>query len=275
MKEPFELEWFGGPAEHFYRRARPDVKDVPWGTLDAKKYPPGLVEQARGSWTEVAINEYRAVAAFSEVVRCLVDALAPLDMIGMASDFLADEVLHVELASRIAMELGGAAPRAIDTNRFAIRSDLRRTAFERANEVVVRTCCVAEAFAGGIGAANMKVCSHPLTRAVYEIIMADEARHKRFGTLYLEWAAEKMTDEERARLAECAASSIRGLEGFWKRDVARADEGKTPQGWRLEDLHELGWLEAARAVPLARDVVLEDVIPPLASFGIVVPTDGI
>ena len=33
------------------------------------KYAPAAVDKARASWTEVAINEYRAVASFSEVLR--------------------------------------------------------------------------------------------------------------------------------------------------------------------------------------------------------------
>src|SRR5580658_4894193 len=121
MKQPFELEWMGGVAEHHFRHARPGADDLPWGTLDPSKYAPEAVDFARGSWTEVAINEYRAVASFSEVLRAMVDVKAPLDLLGMTSDFLADECSHVELASRMAMELGGAAPRTVDLDRFAMR----------------------------------------------------------------------------------------------------------------------------------------------------------
>jgi hypothetical protein len=63
------------------RRARPGVCDLPWGTIDLSKYSPAAIERARGSWTEVAINEYGAVASFSRVLRALVDAKAPLDLL--------------------------------------------------------------------------------------------------------------------------------------------------------------------------------------------------
>ncbi len=112
MKVPFELEWMGGVAEHHFRKVRPATDELPWGTLIASEHPPAAVEYARGAWTEVAINEYRAVASFCEVLRALVDVKAPLDLLGMTSDFLTDECSHVELASRMAMELGGAAPRS-------------------------------------------------------------------------------------------------------------------------------------------------------------------
>src|SRR5580700_5638257 len=121
VKVPFELEWMGGAPEHHFRAARPGTDDLPWGTLDPTRYSPKAVEYARGAWTEVAINEYRAVASFTEVLRALVDVKAPLDLLGMTSDFLADECSHVELASRMAMELGGGAPRAIDLDNFAVR----------------------------------------------------------------------------------------------------------------------------------------------------------
>src|SRR5271167_1452395 len=142
MKVPFELEWMGGAAERHFRKARPAAVELPWGTLDLAKYAPAAVERARTSWTEVAINEYRAVASFSEVLRALVDVKAPLDLLGMTSDFLADEVSHVELASRMAMELGGAAPRMVDLDRFAMRPR-GLTAFQRANELILRVGCVA------------------------------------------------------------------------------------------------------------------------------------
>jgi hypothetical protein len=43
----------------------------------------------------------------------------------------------------------------------------------------------------------------------------------------------------------------------------------TSEGFRVEHLHELGWLESARAVPLAHAVVDEDILAPMAKLGIV------
>ncbi len=256
----FELEWLGGATEHFFRRARPDAEKVPWGTLDTSRYAPDLLAAVRRSWTEVSMNEYRAVASFAEVIRALADAMAPLDMIGMASDFLADEVLHTELAARVAMELGGAAPIEVDMDRFAVRSNLRMTARQRANEIILRVCCVGESFALGIGTPALSLGSHPMIHAVNQIIMADEARHKRLGALYFEWASEDMDDEERSRLSRVLEDTMKGLRAFWSGDV-------TTRGFRADHLHELGWLEAARAIPNARQVAL-DLLTPLERHGI-------
>lgn len=264
----FQLEWMGGVAEHHFRRARPGIDDLPWGTLDASKYPPSLLEAARGSWTEVAINEYRAVASFSEVVRALVEVQAPLDLIGMTADFLADEARHVELASRVTMELGGAAARTFDPNAFGLRMDRRLTPLQRANDLALRVGCVAEAFAGGTGAGNLRAAAHPLTRAVLETILADEARHRRFGGLYFEWVGDRLGDAERTRLAGVLLDALRNHQRFWKRKAEPIVSGRTVTGYSVTDLHELGWMESERAVPLARKVVEEDILAPMAALGI-------
>jgi hypothetical protein len=260
MSTLFELEWLGGTTEHFFRRARPDVEKVPWGTIDTSRYEAKLLAAVRASWTELSMNEYRAVASFAEVIRALADAMAPLDMIGMASDFLADEVLHTEIAARVAMELGGAAPMEVDMDRFAFRSNLRLTPRQRANEIILRVCAVGEAFALGLGTPALSLESHPMIHAVNQIIMADEARHKRLGALYFDWACEDMPDEERTRLSGVLEDAMTSLRTFWSGDAAS-------RGFRADHLHELGFLEAARAIPNARKVA-EDLLVPLERHGI-------
>jgi hypothetical protein len=267
MSTLFELEWLGGTTEHFFRRARPDADRVPWGTLDPSRYDPQLLAAVRGAWTEVALNEYRAVASFAEVVRALADAMAPLDMIGMASDFLADEVLHTELAARVAMELGGAAPMQVDMDRFALRADPRMPAEQRANDVMLRVCCVGEAFALGIGAPALKLPTHPLIRAVNEIIIADESRHARLGELWLEWASPNWDEAERARLSRVLEKTLPSFRSFWADTPGAVKDGLTPRGFRVEHLHELGWLESARATPVARETA-EALLVPLAKHGV-------
>ncbi|MGO9837380.1 MAG: hypothetical protein ACLP1X_24580 [Polyangiaceae bacterium] len=267
MKIPFELEWMGGAAAHHFRKARPTTEELPWGTLVVSKYAPAAVERARGSWTEVAINEYRAVASFCEVLRALVDVKAPLDLLGMTSDFLADEVSHVELASRMAMDLGGAAPRTVDLDHFAPRPR-GLTAFQRANELVLRVSCVAEAFAGGTASVSLAATTHALPRAVYETILRDEAHHRRLGGLYFEWALARIDEDELRRLGRVLLSSLQGLSPFWKSRASR-----TPSEVPDDDLHALGWLQPEQFAPVAREVVVRDILDPLATIGIAISAE--
>jgi hypothetical protein len=266
VKVAFELEWMGGAAEHHFRKARPGVDLLPWGSVDRSGYAPAAVDQARTSWTEVAINEYRAVASFSEVLRALVDVRAPLDLLGMTSDFLADECSHVELASRMAMELGGAAPREVDFDRFTARPR-GLTPMQRANELVLRVGCIAEAFSGGTATVSYASTTHPLPRAVYETILRDEAHHRRLGGLYFEWALSRIDDDELHRLGRVLLGGLRGLAPFWKSQVARA---KAPGPWPEDDLKALGWLGPSKFAPVAKEVVVRDILDPLATIGIAI-----
>lgn len=263
MKAPFELEWMGGPAEHHFRKARPGVDELPWGTLALGDFAPAAVERARSSWTEVAINEYRAVASFTEVLRALVDVKAPLDLLGMTSDFLADECSHVELASRMAMELGGGAERLVDMDQLTARPR-GLTHLQRANELVLRVSCIAEAFSGGTASVSRDHTSHPLPHAIYDRILREESRHRRLGGLYFEWALERSDDAELHRLGHVLHAGLKGVVPFWK---PRKPFAATP-AYPAEHLEALGWLGPARFAPVAREVVLRDIVEPLRAIGI-------
>jgi hypothetical protein len=270
VKELFELEWTGGPAEHHFRRARPGIDDLPWGSIDVSDFSPAVLDAARASWTRSCLTEYRAIAAFSEVLRTLCEVKAPLDIVGMASSFVADEVVHVELASRMVMELGGAAPLEVDLDRLFPRADARLTALQRANEMVLRVSCVAEAFSGKMAVHSLHDDCHPLTRAVLKRIVADESLHYRLGGLYFDWASERMDDTERARLAAIALSD---LAPYATRRAPGALQDPTADGRRqatLAQIRMVGWVEARSFANDVRDAVTKGIVEPLATYGIVV-----
>lgn len=286
MRESFELEWLGGPAEHHFRRARPGIEDLPWGTLDTATYPPEVIVAARATWTEAAYTEYRAVAAFSEVLRALCEAKAPLDVIGMASSFVADEVVHVELCSRLAEELGGGVAMPVDYETLTIRADARRTPFERANEMVLRISCIAEAFSGKFAASALHSTTHPLTHAVLKRIVADESLHYRLGGVYFSWASERMDDRERLRLATIAEQALRPYASMWQApDGAAPGHGAPLDSFvamksgrhraTREQIQEIGWIESRLYKEQARAALSDAVLAPLASYGIEIPQERV
>lgn len=270
MKEPFELEWMGGPAEHYFHKVRTGVDELPWGTFDTKDHSPSILDAARGLWTDLSISEYRAVASFTEVVRALVEAKAPLDLIGMAGNFVADEVLHVELASRMAMELGGGVLREIDLTRFAMRRDTRLTPFQQANELVLKVCCVSEAYANGTVQGTYKACAHPLVKSVYARIMRDEVHHHRLGALYFQWAEERLDAAERARLSTVLGQALESLSVVWRRRPSKVTDGVTEEGWKVAQIRQLGWLESETMIPLAKEVVAREILAPMAELGVTI-----
>jgi hypothetical protein len=67
-----------------------------------------------------------------------------------------------------------------------------------------------------------------------------------------------------------AVRALEGLAPFWRRPPSPVKDGVTREGWRVEDIHALGWLESERFVTLAREVVEKEILGPLAALGIVV-----
>jgi hypothetical protein len=256
----------GGAAEHRFRKVRPGADDLPWGTVPLGDYSPAALEFVRAAWTDVALNEYRAIASFSEVLRALVDVKAPLDLLGMTSDFLADECSHVELASRMAMDLGGAAARVMDRDQFAARRDMSLSPLQRANELVLCMSSIAEAFAGGTASVTLQTTTHPLARAIYERVLRDEAHHRRLGGLYFEWAYARLDEGELQRLGRVMLSALKGYAPFW---TSRAAKAETPAPLEAE-IRSLGWPGPESFGPLAREVVVRDILDPLSEIGIVI-----
>jgi hypothetical protein len=267
VREPFELDWLGGPVERLFHRRR-QVEELPWGTLDLGDYPPELLERARVSWTQGAYNEYVSAAAFAELLAAMLAAGAPVDLVGMAGDFVADEMLHVELNARMAMELGGAAPFDVDLDDLGLRPSSDLSAFQRATELIIRVCCVGEAFSVPILTGSLGVASHPLTRAVLARIVKDEGPHAALGWFYLEWAQPRFDDAERARLGKVARAAIADYVPLWRDLTSQVRDGVTSEGYLLNHIYDLGWMDSERYAETATRALAESVVAPLARHGV-------
>ena len=274
MMRAFERDWQGGTAERLFRRRHGNAIDaLPWGSLRPEDYPAVLVDRARASWTEGAHQEYCTAAAFAELLRALLAVGAPIDLIGMAGGFIADEMLHVELNARMAMELGGAAPYLVDFDRLTPATTPGASPFERANELIVRICCVGEGMSVPLLGGTARAATHALTRGVLERIVRDEAPHARLGWLYLDWAAPRLCASERQRLASVAMAALQDYAPYWQDLTSHAENGVTREGFLLEHVHALGWMESRAYAQLATEAVVSNIAQPLRRHGIELPTD--
>lgn len=255
MNEPFELELLGGGWERCYRRQRPELDALPWGTLRARSYSAEVLRVAREHWTIAAFQEHVTAAACGELLRLLVACRAPLDLIAYATRFPLDELVHVELCARICDELGGAAHAPHDPRAVAPPADATTPALLAAAELAIRFA-VGEAYSVPILVATMRATIHPLVRGVLEIIARDEGPHGSFGWVFLDWAAPRLDPAWRPRLVATAATAIGELETII---APLADAPETGAG------AELGWLEPARYVELARRAIDHQVRAPLAA----------
>lgn len=253
----FELEWLGGPAGARLRRRRPGIDRLPWGTFDPTSLAEDALLEARRVWTNGAFTEYASAAGFTALATALLEAGAPIDLIAAAADCAVDEMVHAELAARLTMELGGAAPFVADLDRVAPITSERR-ALVRAAELAVKISCVGESLSVPALTTSLAGASQPLVQAVLRRLLRDEGPHARIGDWFFSWARERLDDEERAHLAEVAAAAI----AVYLPPEAPDCACRPPA--------ELGGV-----LPLARRALLEEavrtrVLPGLARHGIVV-----
>jgi hypothetical protein len=256
--ELFELEMLGGPTEGRYRRLRPEVEALPWGSIDPTRHDPVDVEDARAHWTLAAFQEQRTAAACAETLRALLACRAPVDLVAVASRFPLDEVVHVEMCARVAEELGGGTPIKYDPRRLAPAPDRDDPPILQAAEMIVTAFCVGEAFSVPVLRGTWHAARHPLMKGVLGIIVKDEAAHGMFGWTFLDWAGEQLAPyrDHLARLARLAIDEFTAnheeIAKIHDRDVGR----------------DLGWMEPTPYLELGRRAMRERVISPLQQRGI-------
>jgi hypothetical protein len=261
--ELFELELFGEGIEKRYRRMRPEVEAMPWGSLDTSVYPEEMVIAARRAWTGAAFQEHRTGAACALTLRALIEARAPLDLIAMACRFPLDEMVHVELCARLSMELGGGSEIRYDPRDLVYEPERTLSPLLSATELVVHNFCVGEALSIPLLRGSAKAAEQALPRAVLMRIVRDEALHGSFGWSYLDWASERLSNADRAHLSLLSARSIQGVLRNWeglRRDF-RANGGR-PRA------HTLGWMQTRDYLMLAARSLKRNVIEPLGRYGI-------
>jgi hypothetical protein len=259
--EPFELFMHGGATEKRYRKMRPDVAELPWGTLDPSAFPPSLALAARKSWTLAAYQEHRTGAACAETLQALIVARAPVDLIAVATRFPLDEMVHVEMCARLAEELGGGTHVEHDPTHLIPSPDADLSPLLRVSDCVVRYFCVGEALSIPLLHGTWQAARHPLVKGVLGRIVRDEAAHGAFGWTFLDWVRDELTRDDRVHLARVAGRTIDALTDSWKSIGGRPEAN-------IDDIHALGWMESEAYLALARHSLQTRVLEPLRARGI-------
>lgn len=259
--ELFELELVGGPTERRYRGVRPEVEALPWGTLDLEGVPREVVDRGRRAWTRAAFQEWRTGTACALTVKALYECRAPLDLVAMATRFPLDELVHVELCSRLAMELGGATPIFHEPDNLIVEPLAEATPILRCADLVVRFFCVGEALSIPMLRGTWHATEHPLPKAVLGRIVRDEAAHGAFGWLFLDWADELFEPGDRERLADAADETVRMVKHNWEYLYEGGDDPASAA-------HALGWMQTDAYLALAQKSLERNVLAPLRKRGI-------
>ena len=259
--ETFELFMLGGATEKRYRRMRPEVTGLPWGTLDPSVYSPNLVLEARKSWTLAAYQEHRTGAACAETVQALIVARAPVDLIATATRFPLDEMAHVEMCARLATELGGGTHVEFDPHALIPSPSWDLPPLLRAADCVVRYFCIGEALSIPLLHGTWQAAKHPLVKGVLGRIVRDEAAHGLFGWAFLDWVGDELDASDRAHLARVAGATITALTDSWKSLHGRPEVA-------IDEIHALGWMDTDAYMALAKKSLRTRVLEPLRARGI-------
>lgn len=252
----FELEMLGGAIEKRYRRMRPDVESMPWGTLDLSDVPAEERVRARLAWTQAAYQEHRTGVGVTEALRLLMQAQAPLDLVALGARFPLDETVHVELCARMAMEAGGGTEILYDPYQMIVGATFPGPPLLQAAELMVRFFCVGEALSIPLLRGTWKAARHPLSKAVLGRIVKDEAAHGTFGYMFLDWAEAKLTTSDRKLLGQAADLAIDAVIAQWE-ELKRRPKAEWREG------NALAWMATEPYLELAARSMNENVLAPL------------
>jgi hypothetical protein len=187
-----------------------------------------------------------------------------VDLTALATRFPLDELVHVELTSRMAMELGGGVPIYMDPDNMIVRP-IDESPVLRCADLVVRFFCVGEALSIPMLRGTWKAAIHPLSKAVLGRIVRDEAAHGAFGWVFLDWALPLLDEEEgpRARevLAQAADLTIERVKENWEH-IRNQPSGPDTA------IHALGWLSTDAYLSLAKLSLERNVLSQLRKRGI-------
>lgn len=175
-----------------------------------------------------AFQEHRSAASAAETLRAMVLVRAPLDLVATASRFVLDELAHVEICARLAMELGGAAPLWHDPRKVIHEGDARLSPLLEAADLVVRNYCVEESIAAPMLRATHRAATVPLVKAVLGVLARDEATHAGLGWAFLDWAADALTEADRVFLAASAKEVIARFRSSFPDLALRPEQGPGP-----------------------------------------------
>jgi hypothetical protein len=255
--ELFELSLLGGAFERRYRKQRPEIERIPWRTLERAKWTDAQREAGRRYWTMNALTEHAAAAGCSAVLRALVEARAPLDLVAAESSFVLDEIAHVELSARVANALGGGAALRYDGRALVPDPPDDLSPLGRAIDLTLRVHCISESFLLPLGREMVKHQPHPVMRTVLRRILKDEAAHARFGWVVLDWADELLDEPTRARLRGTTRAAVERMSAV--AHAAVPDDGNVTVGWLPSEVYR-------RMAPAAFE---REVLAPLRERGFI------
>lgn len=199
----------------------------PWDRIDPAELSPADVEIARRAWAVRAVDEYRSMIVFGELIARFAEMRLPLEVTTAASRLLQDEARHTELCARAAEALGGNEGPTLDPSDLRLtRGDLPAHLFVA--RWIASMFCVGESASVGILGALQQHTTDPCLRVVVGTLLRDEILHDRFGWALARLVFPRLTDDELDWLAADLALSFAHYDRIHA-DCSRADSEAPPE----------------------------------------------
>jgi hypothetical protein len=260
--ELFELSIHGGAPEHYYRRLRPDIEQLPWDHLQIGQLSPEETLAARHAWSDITLQEYVGSEGHADLFKAFVRARAPLDLCAMTARLPLDELAHAEIAARIVTFLGGGVPLPYEPcDLYRAREIGAREPELEAAEIAILNCCVTESWSAGVLQALAAAAKDPAWRAVRMLLAKDEILHAQPGWLYLDWLAPDLGPTEKKLLGEFATSGVRAAREAMEKSTTLPETYFT-------DVCPSGGFGRDGYVKLATEMLEQKVLRPFAARGI-------
>ncbi len=147
-----------------------------------------MMTPIQDEWRRRVVAEYRSAAHTHTVTGWLIEIGASPDLIEDGLRIVADELAHAELSGQVLASAGGTVQQVVDRATLRmVRSDPLELGVVRA---AVEMFCLGETVAVPLFRRMLKSATQPVAVHALRRIVADEARHRRFGWDLLDWCNE-------------------------------------------------------------------------------------
>lgn len=184
--------------------------------------------EVQAEWGRRVVAEYRSAALTAELVTWLIELGADPDLIRDGLRIVGDELTHAELSAEVLAAAGGAVTEPV------ARETLRLTRTEPIELAVVRVCvdafCLGETVAVPLFRRMLAGAVEPVARAALRRIVADEARHRRFGWDLLDWC--RQAESCAPALAQVLGDELPGMLQRVRRAYGEGRSDTIPDAWR-------------------------------------------
>jgi hypothetical protein len=193
--------------ERFLDETLPEgLRAADFEAFDRSAYPEAVLDIGRRAWSMRALDEYRSLAAFTELLAALSQLGVAVDLLGVGARVVRDEDRHVALCGRMVEALGGTAVLEGEPAWVRGAEGGPRTF---ALSVIVGSLCIGETFSMRVLAAMRAHTIDPLAKRLVDQFAADESVHSRYGWACLEVLTPHLSEREKARIEGWIETSLK------------------------------------------------------------------